>query len=127
MTIDLLFITYNRLEYTKLALASVLADPEEEFSLTIWDNGSTDGTRDYLASLDDARITRKVFAEENVGLRGAVNDFFSKSSADLVGIIPNDFLVAPGWTRALARAHACLLYTSPSPRDQRGSRMPSSA
>ena len=24
-------------------------------------------------------------------------------------------------------AHGCLLYTSPSPRDQRGSRMPSSA
>ena len=27
----------------------------------------------------------------------------------------------------LARAQPCLLYTSPSPRDQRGSRMPSSA
>ena len=26
-----------------------------------------------------------------------------------------------------ARANTCLLYTSPSPRDQRGSRMPSSA
>ena len=26
-----------------------------------------------------------------------------------------------------ARGKACLLYTSPSPRDQRGSRMPSSA
>ena len=26
-----------------------------------------------------------------------------------------------------AAVHACLLYTSPSPRDQRGSRMPSSA
>ena len=26
-----------------------------------------------------------------------------------------------------AKAYACLLYTSPSPRDQRGSRMPSSA
>ena len=26
-----------------------------------------------------------------------------------------------------AHAEACLLYTSPSPRDQRGSRMPSSA
>ena len=25
------------------------------------------------------------------------------------------------------QAHICLLYTSPSPRDQRGSRMPSSA
>ena len=29
--------------------------------------------------------------------------------------------------RAAADASGCLLYTSPSPRDQRGSRMPSSA
>ena len=28
---------------------------------------------------------------------------------------------------ALTRTYTCLLYTSPSPRDQRGSRMPSSA
>ena len=28
---------------------------------------------------------------------------------------------------AMASASSCLLYTSPSPRDQRGSRMPSSA
>ena len=30
-------------------------------------------------------------------------------------------------TQAIADALGCLLYTSPSPRDQRGSRMPSSA
>lgn len=106
MKIDLIFIAYNRLEYTKLALQSVLADPTEEFCLTIWDNGSTDGTRDYLSSVDDARIVKKVFARENVGLRGAVNDLFTKSSADLVGIIPNDLLLAAGWTRPLAQAHA---------------------
>ena len=29
--------------------------------------------------------------------------------------------------RGIAKAESCLLYTSPSPRDQRGSRMPSSA
>ena len=29
--------------------------------------------------------------------------------------------------KPIADAHTCLLYTSPSPRDQRGSRMPSSA
>ena len=29
--------------------------------------------------------------------------------------------------QARAEGHTCLLYTSPSPRDQRGSRMPSSA
>ena len=31
------------------------------------------------------------------------------------------------WQRALQHFQSCLLYTSPSPRDQRGSRMPSSA
>ena len=38
---------------------------------------------------------------------------------------------SPFWAQeeaaAVARARRCLLYTSPSPRDQRGSRMPSSA
>ena len=42
------------------------------------------------------------------------------------------FLVADGMTfagffAAYLTYRACLLYTSPSPRDQRGSRMPSSA
>ena len=31
------------------------------------------------------------------------------------------------WLSSYYCAHPCLLYTSPSPRDQRGSRMPSSA
>ena len=31
------------------------------------------------------------------------------------------------WTRNLDRLNLCLLYTSPSPRDKRQSRMPSSA
>jgi glycosyltransferase involved in cell wall biosynthesis len=106
VTIDLIFITYNRLEYTRLSLASVLADSAEEFSLTIWDNGSTDGTKEYLASVQDPRIVRKVLSPQNVYLHGAANDMFFKSSADLVGIIPNDFLVTPGWTRPLAKAHA---------------------
>jgi len=36
------------------------------------------------------------------------------------------FYVTLKWV-GLSEADACLLYTSPSPRDQRGSRMPSSA
>ena len=36
-------------------------------------------------------------------------------------------VVAGRWTGFLGNNKDCLLYTSPSPRDQRGSRMPSSA
>ena len=35
--------------------------------------------------------------------------------------------VEPGLFRLLQEAKLCLLYTSPSPRDQRGSRMPACA
>ena len=37
-----------------------------------------------------------------------------------------EVIINPGWDWG-DNQYACLLYTSPSPRDQRGSRMPSSA
>lgn len=106
MKIDLIFIAYNRLPYVKLTLPRLLEDPTEEFSLTIWDNGSTDGTREYLSSVDDPRIVRKVFPNENAYLHGAVNDLVRNSSADLIGMVFDDILATPGWTRTLAKAHA---------------------
>ncbi len=105
MSIDLVFITYNRLEYTKLALASVLSDPTEEFSLTIWDNGSTDKTPEYLKSLKDPRIKEVVLRKENFGQAGAMNYVWSKTKAELIGKLDNDCLVTPGWTRVFARVH----------------------
>ena len=43
-----------------------------------------------------------------------------------VGFMMNEF-EPEGLLQRLDQAEDCLLYTSPSPRDQRGSRMPSSA
>ena len=42
------------------------------------------------------------------------------------GCIPSKMMIRAANTLAEV-GHVCLLYTSPSPRDQRGSRMPSSA
>ena len=45
-----------------------------------------------------------------------------------VGILPQDGMLPDYLPVGTTLAHyGCLLYTSPSPRDQRGSRMPSSA
>lgn len=106
MTIDLLLITYNRLHYTKLALESILADPTEAFRLTIWDNGSTDGTVEFLRKdVQDPRIADVVFCRENAGQVKAVNEVWGKSKADLVGKMDNDCIVTPGWTRKIVQAH----------------------
>ena len=49
----------------------------------------------------------------------------------LVNVAPSNFLLdsfrKAGFTQLTYIPNTCLLYTSPSPRDQRGSRMPSSA
>jgi glycosyltransferase involved in cell wall biosynthesis len=104
--IDLVFITYNRLYYTKLAIASVLADPTEEFSLTIWDNASTDGTVEYLKhEVNDPRIVDIIFSKWNISQTSVINKIWGRSKADLLGKLDNDCLVTPGWTRTLAQAH----------------------
>lgn len=104
--IDLAFITHNRLAYTKLSLVSILADPTEQFALTIWDNGSTDGTIDYLKNeVNDPRIRDIVLSKANVGQTAAVNEIWGRSQAQLLGKLDNDCLMTPGWTRILAQAH----------------------
>lgn len=103
--IHLVMLTYNRLNYTRLSLPRLLQDPAEEFSLTIWDNGSTDGTRDYLRTVHDSRIVDIFFCDENKGQRYVTNEIWQASSASLVGKVDNDCLVTPGWTRILSQAH----------------------
>jgi len=106
MTIDFIFLTHNRLDYTKLSLASVLADPTEDFSLTIWDNASTDGTVDYLRSqVKDPRIKKIVYSTGNVGQIVPANQVWGESRADLLGKLDNDCIVTPGWTKLLTQAH----------------------
>lgn len=106
MTICLGFITHNRLEYSKLALQSVLDDPTEQFSLFIWDNASTDGTAEYLKhDANDPRIVDIVFSKENIGQTAAISKIWSSSKTNLLGKLDNDCLVTAGWTRILAEAH----------------------
>jgi len=106
MKIDLAFITYNRLQYTKLALRSILDNRKDDFSLTIWDNASTDGTAEYLDNeVSDGRIADIILSEENVGQAAAVNTVWGRSDADLLGKLDNDCLMTPGWVGKLAQAH----------------------
>ncbi|MGA7034917.1 MAG: glycosyltransferase family 2 protein, partial [Pseudolabrys sp.] len=48
--------THNRLATLPRAVASVIAQNEADFELIIIEDGSTDGTPAWLATLDDPRI-----------------------------------------------------------------------
>ena len=86
-----------------LYVAARAADPAAVKRALILVNAET-------ASARTASGKTALFAAARGGCREIVEILAKRADAD-----PN------------ARANDCLLYTSPSPRDQRGSRMPSSA
>ena len=103
--IELAFVSYNRLDYTRRSLESVLADPSQRFRLSIWDNASTDGTREYLEKVSDPRIVDVNLSDENVGQVEAVNTIWKRSDAELLGKLDNDCIMTPGWADQLEQAH----------------------
>lgn len=105
MGITLVYTTWNRLEYTQRSLPRLLEDSGEEFEVVLWDNGSTDGTQDYLKSVHDPRIGSVELRDKNEGQAAAIHSVWTQSSASFVGKVDNDCLVQPGWTRALRAAH----------------------
>ena len=52
---------------------------------------------------------------------------FSKADEAIKKLKPKGIILSGGPASVNSQDAPCLLYTSPSPRDQRGSRMPSSA
>ena len=73
-----------------------------------------------LSNGDSSEINRLAELALKLGERGMKMGFVPKDPS----IIASIGLVQPG---GKSTVQFCLLYTSPSPRDQRGSRMPSSA
>lgn len=73
---------YNELTTIQEIVRRVLANPHTA-ELVIIDDGSTDGTRDLLASFDDPRM-RVLFQEVNQGKGAAIRRGFQEATADFV-------------------------------------------
>ena len=72
--VNICMVTFNRLEFTKSAIASILEFTCYPHVITVVDNGSTDGTVEYLRAIkQEGIITNLVLLEENVGVAKASN------------------------------------------------------
>ena len=104
---------------------SALADVGRELELVVFTQDDGEPAVSLLAKDDGDTVFGTCSFERR---------FFSRVAVDATLTVATPFagkLVAkalfPALRRAAARSHACLLYTSPSPRDRTRSRMPSSA
>ena len=93
MKLSIITLTYNKLKYTKKYIES-LFKYTKDFELIIVDNGSTDGTREYLQSLNNVKL---IFNDENIGFSKGNNQGLTIAEGEYIAFLNNDILLYPKW------------------------------
>ncbi|HSP32153.1 MAG TPA: glycosyltransferase, partial [Halomonas sp.] len=90
-------VSFNRFELLKQAVSAVIEEPV--CGLVVVDNGSTDGSREWLAALDESRLI-VLTPERNLGGAGGFEVGFREAlerfSPDWLVCFDDDARPAPG-------------------------------
>lgn len=91
---------YNGLKFMKPCLKSLEAQTCQAFELLVVDNGSADGSVEWLKE----RRINTIFLPENTGFSGAVNTGIEASKTPYVILLNNDIEADPRYVEELVRA-----------------------
>src|SRR5271157_4103712 len=89
---------YNQLDYTRKCLESLKAHRTGISEIIVIDNGSIDGTTEYLRDLDYVTVVRN---SENLGCASAWNQGISAACSPWVLFLNNDVIVTSGWIEGM--------------------------
>ena len=104
--IDILMITYNRAEYTRLALARLLETCDEQMRVWVWHNGSDEETLRVVESLSQhPRMYRFTQSHENMKLNAPTNWLWENAEGAFLSKVDDDCLMPHGWADSLRSAH----------------------
>jgi glycosyltransferase involved in cell wall biosynthesis len=107
MKLHTCFITYNRLELSKRALDSYFNTVSVEHTVVISDNGSSDGTQEWISDLfRDGVIMGYHQSKHNLYPGTACNAGFDMApdNADFLHRADNDFMFLPGWCEEVEKS-----------------------
>jgi O-antigen biosynthesis protein len=105
MSVSFIIPLYNCLAHTQECLRTLEATvpAEVKYKVIFVDDGSTDGTRDWLAALSGREEDVTVLLNErNLGFAGACNRGAAEASGDLLFFLNNDLVFLPGWFQPMA-------------------------
>lgn len=97
-SVSIVVATYNRRDWLRLAMDSVLAQDYADLELLVMDDGSTDDTPQLLEAYAE-RYPRERFRfsrQENMGQAHALNRGYELARGDVLGYLSDDDLLAPG-------------------------------
>src|SRR5438067_9202421 len=81
--------TYNRAEFLRLAIISILNQTFQNFEIIVIDDAAQDYTREVVNSLSDKRI-RYIRHEENKGVSAARNTGVANSKGGYIAFLDDD-------------------------------------
>jgi GT2 family glycosyltransferase len=96
---SIVVVTLDNLVFNRLCLESLLYSTQEaNCEIIVVDNGSTDGSGDYLRQLRERypRL-RVIFNDGNMGFAASNNQALSAARGDALVLLNNDTVVPPGW------------------------------
>lgn len=96
-SVSLVIALYNQVDYTRRCIESIVACTPSPYELILVDNGSVDGTADYLRDVAATIIMNRT----NLGCAKAWNQGVRASRGEAIGILNNDIVVTPGWLEML--------------------------
>ena len=100
---------HNCLPLTQTMLASLKATMPEDVSheIIFIDDGSTDGTREWLATLNEPGI-KVLLNERNLGYAAANNRAAAVAAGEFLALLNNDLILLPRWLEPMLSAHTAL-------------------
>ncbi len=103
--VSIVLVTYNNLNLTIQCVNSILRNTTwPNYQLIVVDNGSEDGTGDYLERLRQEVPTAKVILNpDNRGFAAANNQGLREADGDILLLLNNDTVVPDGWLDPLVR------------------------
>lgn len=93
-------LTWDQLDLTKKFVESIKKHTDVPYELIMVDNGSSDGTRDYIKQTAD----KYHFFEKNTGFAHGFNKAMSLASSDYIALCNNDTEVPADWFHKLKEA-----------------------
>jgi glycosyltransferase involved in cell wall biosynthesis len=87
--ISVLMPAYNSELYISEAIESILNQSYQNIELIIFDDGSSDNTRQVIQSFDDPRIV-KILSDQNYGVVRARNDMIDRASGQYIALMDAD-------------------------------------
>jgi glycosyltransferase len=88
--ITIITVTYNSLGTLKEAYSSLLSQSHANWEWVLQDGASTDGTMEWVRSLNDPRILAQ--SEKDNGIYDALNKAVSRANGDWIGLLHSDDL-----------------------------------